>query len=176
MTESLNFLDPQKALKQLDLREDMIGCDFGSGAGGWIIPLAKILRKGRVYALDVQEEMISAMKSRAELERVFNIETIICDLENPKGSGLKDNFADVIIMSNILFQVEEKEEVLKEAARVLRKGGEVLVADWRKETVLGPKQGRVSPEEVKEMAADAGLRLKKEFDAEGYHFGLIFTK
>lgn len=176
MIEPLKFLDPQKAIKQLDLREDMIGCDFGSGAGGWAIPLAKILRKGRVYAFDVQEEMISAMKGRAELEKVFNIETAIRDLETPQGSGLKDDFADVIIMSNILFQVEEKEKVLQEAQRVLRTGGEALVVDWRKETTLGPEHGRVSSEEVKEIAANVGLRLKKEFDAEGYHFGLIFTK
>ena len=176
MIESLNFLEPQKALNQLEMREDMIAADFGCGSGGWAIPLARILRKGKVYALDVQEEMISVVKGRAALEKVFNIETVICDLEKPKGSKLRNDSIDIIVMTNILFQTEKKKQVLKEGKRALKQGGEILVIDWKKETLLGPKQGRITPEEVKKMAEDIGLKLKKEFEAEGYHFGLIFTK
>jgi ubiquinone/menaquinone biosynthesis C-methylase UbiE len=176
MAELLKFLDPEKVIRKLNIREDMIACDFGAGSGGWTIPSAKILRKGKVYALDVQEETISAIESRAQLDRLPNIETKICDLEKPNGSGLRDGFADIIIMSNILFQVEEKKNVLEEAARVLKKGGEILVVDWKKETLLGPKEERVDPEEVKDIAEEIGLNFKEGFEAGSYHFGLIFTK
>ena len=176
MVKSLKFLDPDKVIKKLDIKEDMIAYDFGAGSGGWSIPLAKVLRKGKVYALDVQQEMISAIESRTKLDRLSNIETKIRDLEKPEGSGFRKDSADIIIMSNILFQVENKKKVLKEAARVLKEGGEALVVDWKKETLLGPKGERVDPEEVKDIAEDVGLKLKEEFEAGGYHFGLIFTK
>jgi len=176
MIETLKFLDPEKVIKKLDIKEDMIAYDFGAGSGGWAIPLAKILRKGKVYALDVQEEMISAIEGRAKLDRLPNIETQIRDLEKSEGSGFRPESADIVIMSNILFQTESKKKVLKEAARVLKKEGEILVVDWKKETLLGPKGERVNPEEVKEIAENVGLKLKEEFDAGGYHFGLIFTK
>ena len=172
----LEFLEPQKILNELELRKDMIACDFGSGAGGWVIPLAKRLRKGKVYALDVQEEMLSALESQANLERVFNIKTILCDLEEIKGLRLRDNFADLILMTNLLFQLEDKKQVFKEGKRILKKGGEILVVGWKEKSPFGPREGRVSSEEVKKLARDAGLELKKEFEAGDYHYGLVFTK
>mgnify|MGYP001611054209 FL=1 len=51
-----NFLNPTEILRQLELKKDMVACDFGSGSGGWAIPLAKILEEGRVYAIDILEE------------------------------------------------------------------------------------------------------------------------
>ena len=177
----LEFLEPQKILSELEIRKDMIACDFGSGAGGWVIPLAKKLKKGKVYALDVQEEMLSALESQASLERVFNIKTMLCDLEEIKGLKLRNNFADLILITNLLFQLEDKKQVFKEGKRILKKGGEILVVDWTPLThhpervPFGPKK-RVSPEEVKKLAKDAGLELKKEFEAGDYHFGLVFTK
>jgi len=176
-----SFLDPEKVLAQIELNRNMIACDFGSGAGGWVIPLAKRLRKGKVYALDIQEEMLSALKGRANLERVFNIEMILCDLERPKGLKLKDNSIDLVLMTNLLFQIENKKQIFKEAKRILRGGGEILVVDWMppihhpEKTSFGPKK-RVSPEEVKKMAKEMGLKLKKEFVAGDYHYGLVFTK
>jgi len=175
MIES-SFLDPEKILRELELRRNMVACDFGSGAGGWVIPLAKKLRKGKVYALDVQEEMLSALESQAKLEGVFNIETILCDLEKIEGLKLREKFADLILMTNLLFQVENKEQVFKEASRTLKKGGKVLVVDWKENSSLGPKEGRVPPQEVKKLAIDADLEIEKEFEAGDYHYGLVFTK
>jgi len=175
MTE-LEFLDPQKILEELEIRKDMVACDFGSGAGGWVIPLAKRLRKGKVYALDVQEEMLSALEGQASLEKVFNIKTVLCDLENIKGSGLKDNFADLILMTNLLFQLKDKKQVFEEGKRTLKKKGDILVVDWKGEVPFGPREGRITAEEVKKIAENTGLKLKKEFEAGDYHFGLVFTK
>ena len=42
------FLNPEQVLKQLDLKEEMTAADFGSGSGGWAIPLAKILKEGKI--------------------------------------------------------------------------------------------------------------------------------
>lgn len=168
------FLNPQEVLKQLKLREDMTACDFGSGSGGWAIPLAKILKDGQVYALDILEEPLSALRAKAKLEKITNIETIKSDLE--KTSRLKENLSDLVLMTNLFFQVDDKKSVFQEGKRVLKKGGRILVVDWQKTAPLGPTEGRVSAEEIKKIAKEIGLKLEREFKAGLYHYGLIFVK
>lgn len=170
------FLKPEEVLNQLDLKEDMIAADFGSGSGGWAIPLAKILKEGKVYAIDILEEPLSALKSKAELNNISNIETIRSDLESEKGSKIKDNFLDLVLMTNLLFETENKKEVLAEGKRVLKNGGKILIVDWKPEASLGPKEGRISAEEVKKIAKDLGLKMEKEIEAGSYHYELVLAK
>jgi tRNA G46 methylase TrmB len=75
------FLDPEIVLKQLGLQKSMVAADFGSGSGGWVIPLAKKLEEGKVFAIDILEESLSALKAKIKLEKIFNIETIKSDIE-----------------------------------------------------------------------------------------------
>jgi len=169
-----SFLNPNSVLNKLTLRKSMAACDFGCGSGFWVIPLAKKLEKGKVYAIDVLEEPLSALYSRARLEKLSNIETIRANVE--KGTSLAQNSIDLVLMTNLLFQVEDKKAVLVEAKRILKKTGEILVVDWSPKAPFGPKKERVSPDSVKKMAKDVKLKLKKQFLAGTYHYGLVFTK
>jgi ubiquinone/menaquinone biosynthesis C-methylase UbiE len=170
------FLNPLKILTELKLKEDIIACDFGSGSGGWTIPLAKILENGKVYAIDILEEPISALNSRIVLEKLANIQTIRANVEDKNGSTLAESAVDLILMTNLLFQTEDKGAVFSEAKRILKRGGKVLVIDWKLNSPFGPNEGRVSAEEVKKIAKNYGLKLEKEFEAGVYHYGLIFKK
>jgi ubiquinone/menaquinone biosynthesis C-methylase UbiE len=170
------FLNPEEVIKELDLKDNMIAVDFGSGAGGWTIPLAKKLDEGKVYAIDVQEEMLSALKSRAAIDNLQNIETIVCDLENPEKLELVDNFFDIVLITNLLFQTKNKKQILTEAQRVLKKGGQILIVDWEKASPLGPQKEKVGSEDIKKIAESLDLKIKKEFKAGQHHYGLVFTK
>ena len=172
----MEFLDPEEGLKQLRLKKGMTAADFGSGSGGWAIPLAKILEEGKVYAIDILEEPLSALKSRARLEKIFNVEIIQSNIEATRGSKLSDSSCDLVLMTNLLFQCENKKSALEEGKRVLKPGGKILVVDWKEETPLGPKGGRVSPEEVKKLAKELNLKVEKEFEAGLYHWALILVK
>ncbi|MCD6410491.1 class I SAM-dependent methyltransferase [bacterium] len=167
------FLHPEKILSQLNLKSDMVAADFGCGAGGFTIPLAKKLFNGIVYAIDIQEEPLSALSGVARSEGLVNIKTILGDLENPKGSKLPENSIDLVLMVNLLFQVENKEGVLREAKRVLKPRGQILVIDWKKDSPFGPTQGRLSSESVIRIAEKQGLVLVKEIDAGTYHWGVL---
>lgn len=171
-----NFLNPKKLIDQLDLKEDMIAAEFGCGSGGFTIPLAKRLEKGKVYALDIQQEPLSALKGKASMERLTNIETRRCDLEEEKGSQFPPDFLDLVLIPNVLFQSENEKEILKEAERVTKKGGKILVVDWKKGADFGPKEGRVSLEDVEEAIEDLRLDLKDEADAGKYHWAVILDK
>jgi ubiquinone/menaquinone biosynthesis C-methylase UbiE len=168
------FLNPNEILSQVKLRESMSAADFGCGSGGWAIPIAKKLALGRVYAIDILEEPLSALKAKAKLEKVLNIQTIIADIE--KGVSLKNESCDFVLMANILFQSEEKEKVLAEGQRVSRPGAEILVVDWKEVSSLGPQQGKISLEKVKEIAGKIGLNIEKEINAGPYHYALILKK
>ncbi|MBZ9569904.1 class I SAM-dependent methyltransferase [Patescibacteria group bacterium] len=170
------FLNPQEVLNQLKLEGDMIAADFGSGSGGWAIPLAKRLKFGRVYAIDILEEPLSALKSKTEIEKVYNIETVRSNVEQKQGSKLADSFCHLVLMTNLLFEAKDKKTIMNEAKRVLRKKGKILVVDWLPETPLGPKERRVSADEVKKIAQNLELKLEKEFKAGVYHYGLVFSK
>ena len=168
------FLNPDEVLKQLKLKKEMIAADFGSGSGGWVLPLAKKLEEGKIYALDILEEPLSALRARAKLEKNFNIETIRADIE--KRTPLSSNSVDLVLMTDLLFECEDKKMVLEEGKRALKPGGKILVVDWKEKALLGPEKGRISPEEVKKIAKELNLKLEKEFEAGIYHWGLIVVK
>ena len=147
-----DFLSPADVLNQLDLKEDMVAADFGSGSGGWAIPLAKRLKEGKVFAIDILEEPLSALKGKAELLNISNIETIRADVEGGKISQIGDSSLDLVLITNLLFQVEDEKGALKEAERTLKGKGMILVVDWKEKAPLGPKEGRILEAEVKKIA------------------------
>lgn len=171
-----DFLNVNEVLTNLELKDSMLAAEFGCGSAEFSLRLAKKLSHGRVYALDIQEEKLSALKGRMTHDKVTNILTAVCDLEAPKGSTLQDGALDVVLITNVLFQAENKDIIIEEAARVVKTGGQVLVVDWLKEGPFSPKEGMIKPDEAKKMAVKAGLTLKKEFAVGDYHYGLVFTK
>lgn len=170
------FLNPAEIIKQLDLKPDMIVAEFGCGARGFIIELAKKLNDGLVYGIDIQKEPLSALKSLANLQKLTNIHLICSDLEQERGSTLGDSTLDMVLIPNVLFQVEDKNAIIKEAKRVLKKEGKLVIIDWLPEASQGPVEGRVSPKEVQNLAEKNGFEKTKELEVGDYHFGLVFKK
>lgn len=169
----MSFLNPEKIISTLPISGNMSVADFGCGSGGWSIPLAKKVKDGQVYAVDVTEEALSALKSKISSERVANIKVVRADLE--KSSGLRDEFIDFVVVSNLLFQTENKNSIIKEAHRIIKKGGMLLIAEWLPGTDNGPTD-RISPEETKQIVEDQGFKIKKEVDAGVYHYAHLYEK
>lgn len=169
----MEFLNPRAILNLLELRKNMIAADFGCGSGGWAIPLAKILEDGKVFAIDILEEPLSALRAKIKLEKLFNIEVIKSDVE--KTSRLSKDSCDLVLMTNLLFEAGDKKKVLEEGKKVLKNGGKILVVDWKKDAVLGPKE-KISNEDIKKIASELDFKLEKEFEAGIYHWGLIFAE
>ena len=177
-----DFLNPAEILGKIKLRNDMVAVDFGCGSGGWVLPLAKILEKspsdskqGRIYAIDVLEEPLSALKSSVEFQKISNITIVRSNVEDKNGAKIQDGVADLVLMTNLLFQVDSIKDVLEEGKRVLKKKGRILVVDWLPKSPLGPKKG-VSAERIKKIAEDAGLKPQKQFIAGSCHWGMVLVK
>jgi len=168
------FLNPEQIIKNIPLRSNMIACDFGCGSGGWAIPLAKELKDGTVYAIDILEDVLSVLNSKASTQNIVNIKTILGDIE--KSPKVREDYFDLVLITNLLFQIEDKESILKSAKNILKKDGLMLVVDWKKDAPMGSKEGRMSVWEAKEMGEGLGLKVEKEFNAGNFHWGVIFKK
>ncbi len=173
------FINPAAVISQLPIKEGMKVAGFGCGHGYFVIPLAKMVgNTGKVYAIDILEDALASVRSKAETEGLKNIETIRANLEKEGGSGLPNAECDFVILANILFQSQKKQEIIKEAARVLKSQGRLVVIDWRTEDLsIGPKEGwRIGPQELTALARQEGVLILKEFNTGNFHYGLIFVK
>ena len=170
----MEFLDPNKVIEELDLQEEMVVADFGCGSGGWVIPLAKKIEKAKIYAIDILEEPLSVLKAQIQNQKLFNIEVIRANVESKRNLSIEDKSCDLILMTNLLFQCEDKKLVLKQGKRILKSNGEILIVDWKDGVGLGPEQGKISADEVKKIAQEIDLKMKKEINAGKYHYALVF--
>lgn len=175
----MNFIDPQSALLQFGLKEGMRVADFGAGPGHTALALAKIVGDdGTVFAVDVQEELLKRLRADATEQGVGNVEAVWANVEDPKGTRMRDNILDAAVLSNTLFQLEDKEAAIKEIQRVLKPKGRLLVIDWAGSYGgIGPKSEHVIEEhEAERLFLDAGMYKEKAFRPGPHHWALIFSK
>jgi len=170
----MEFIGPKEVLEKLKPSEKMTAADFGCGSGGWTIPLAKLLAKGKVFAIDIQEEPLSALRAKANLEKVGNIEIMKEDVE--KGTSLAPEAADIVLITNLLCEAYDKHGLISEAKRVLKPGGKILIVDWVKDNPITPCIEKVDFDNIKFFAKSQNLKIEKEFQAGDYHNALILVK
>lgn len=174
------LLDPYFIFEQIGLGAEMKIADLGCGAAGhFVIPAAKIVGgKGKVYAVDLLKSVLEAVKSRAKLEGVANVELIWSNLEIYGATKIEPESLDFVLLANTLWQIKKREEVFREAVRLIKKEGKIAVVEWGLgEAPLGPPpERRISKDIARELAKKYGLAESKEFKAGPYHYGLVFKK
>ncbi len=176
---SVGFLNPQVIVNKLKISSGMKIAHFGCGAGYFTFPLAKRVGKdGIVYALDILKQKIDNLKSQTNLWGLKNIITIKTNLEIGKSSQLKEESIDWVIIVNVLYQNDKKGSILKEAKRILKPKGKILLIDWGKENkFIGPaEQVRISKEELIKELQKYNLDIQKEVAVSDFHFGMVLTK
>jgi ubiquinone/menaquinone biosynthesis C-methylase UbiE len=181
MSKNSDILNPDKILREnLHLKAGDQLADLGcGGAGHFVIPAAKIVDEtGEVHAVDILRPALGAVASRAKLEGLNNIKIYWSDLEKYGALNLHDNSLDCVLLVNILFESQNTDAVLKEATRLVKAGGKLLVIDWQAGRFpIGPKpESKVPAQVVTTAAAKLGLQKIEEFAASDYHYGLIFSK
>lgn len=171
------FLDPEIVASKFGLKLGQEIADFGAGSGYFTIIMAKIVGdSGKVNAIDILDSSLETIRSKANLEGLKNIKTIKGNLEVIGGSGLDDSSQDFVLLANILFQNEDKVEIIRESKRVLKDDGRMVIIDWEKGSGgFGPPDEYRSPKEtIMSLAAQEGFIFEKYIDVDKFHFGMIF--
>ena len=174
----MNFSEPRSNVLQMGLREGMSVGDLGAGSGHYAIAAAGIVgSSGKVYAVDVQEDVLKHLKDSAHRTGHRNIETIWGNVEKLGGTKLRDQSLDAVILSNTLFQIERKDAVVQEIKRVLKGGGKLLVVDWAGAYGgMGPHPEHVVTEhQAEELFITGGFYKVKDFRAGPHHYAIVFT-
>ncbi len=171
-----DFAHPVRNVGALGISPGMVVADFGSGSGAYVLAIGALLAKeGRVYAVDVQKDLLRRTLNEARARHLSSVHILWGDLEKPHGSKLAEHSCDLVLISNLLFQVQDKYQVLKEAKRVLRQQGRLAIIDWQDSFEgLGPVKGQVvNKEAALAIAEDIDFTYQDEFDAGAHHYGVI---
>lgn len=175
---SAHFSSPHENVLQVGLREGMKVGDFGAGSGHYARAAAAVVgHSGKVYAIDVQEDILKHLKLNTHERHAHIIETIWGDLEKKGGTHLRDASLDAILLANTFFQIENRAGLLAEIQRVLKSDGKLMVVDWAGSYGgMGPVPEKVVPEHENEaFFINGGFHKVKSFRAGPHHYGILFT-
>lgn len=168
-----SFLDPDDILGKIGIDREMVLADLGCGTGFFSIPASLLVKK--VYALDVQQEMLDILESKIQKKRLTNINTL---LSEESFIPLPDNSVDVLFMANVFHELEDRNSSLKEGFRILSTRGRLVIIDWNKMKMdIGPPlDERLTPHEVISFCNKEGFKMLETSEAGHYNYLLIFEK
>ena len=172
------FSVPRENILQLGLREGMRVADLGAGSGHYARAAAAVVgHGGRVYAVDIQEEVLKHAKLNTHEQHRSIVETVWGDIEKAGGTHLRDATLDAVILANTFFQIENRFGLLKEIKRILKVGGKLLVVDWAGSYGgMGPLPEKVVTEhDAEAFFITGGFHKVKSFRAGAHHYGILFT-
>jgi len=176
---SKRFMNPDRILRDIEVKKGDVVADLGCGSGFFVIPASTIVDSGgKIYAVDILSSELEKTKGNAKTYGLWNIEYIQADLEVTKSTGIPSASVDIVMISNTLSQTQRDDKVIEEANRILKPKGKLVIIDWdRVKTSFGPRlEDRPEKEDIIGIAREIGLKLEKNLETGLYHYGLIFRK
>lgn len=170
------FSDPGANIAKLGVADGMKVVDLGAGSGFYSIEAAKkVGASGKVYAVDVQKNLLERLRSVALAQGIKNIEVVWGNAEKIGGTKLKDGIADRAIVSNILIQVAKPDDFALEVKRLVKPGGKILVIEWSEGSHI-PQGTLIPAAKAQTLFEKNGFKLEQSFPAGTSHYGLIMAR
>lgn len=168
---------PDQVMDALGIAEGSVVADLGAGSGWFTVRLARRVRPtGRVFAEDIQSEMIEVIKRRVARENLQR--TVEVKLGTAEDLRLPENTLDAALIVDAYHEMEQPVQLLRSAARALKDDGRIGIVEFTKNGGgPGPlMEERVDPERVIREANAAGLRLIAQPSILRYQYMLVFGK
>lgn len=144
---------PAKLLQTLRLKEGDHVADVGAGTGYFTLPMARIVGPtGRVYAVEIQPEMLNIVKRRASAVGLRNVVPILGSVTNPK---LPADKIDLILMVDVYHEFSHPYEMIEAMLKALKVGGRLVLVEYRGEDAwvpIKPLHKMTERQVLKEMA------------------------
>ena len=165
-------LDTHRVMSFLPLMPYQEVADIGCGPGYFTIPLAKFAFDGKVFALDVHQQMLDAVRKAADEVRLGNVETV---LSKETKVALEKESIDGALAAFLLTEVARPAKVLKDLHAILRKGGWLgVIEETRTDDNGADAEAPLSESAVSELVLAAGFRFTGRYDISSSNYLLVF--
>jgi ubiquinone/menaquinone biosynthesis C-methylase UbiE len=151
-------------LKQLNLKPGQVVCDLGCGNGYHTLRMARqVAPGGKVYAVDIQQEMLDLLAQRTERQDIYNIEPVLGSATSPQ---LPHNAMDLILLVDVYHEFSHPEHMLREIRSSLKPAGRLVLVEYRAEDSEVPikKDHKMSKAQILKELKPNGFVLVREFD------------
>lgn len=166
---------PQKLIDSLNLDPTSVVADIGAGTGYFSFKLAQKLPLGKVFAVDIQPEMLDIIDFLKSENKITNVEPILGSLTNP---NLPENSIDLAIMVDAYHELSQPREVMQEVVKALKPKGKVILVEYRRENpfIAIKKLHKMTQKQVIKEMSSIGLDwVETESFLPSQHL-LIFAK
>jgi ubiquinone/menaquinone biosynthesis C-methylase UbiE len=156
--------DCQLMLKSLDIKPGQTVCDMGCGNGFYTLQMAELVGPtGRVYAVDVQNEMLHMLAERARQAKIRNIKPVLGTLIDPKLPAAQ---LDLVLLVDVYHEFSHPEEMLRSIRDSLKPRGRLALVEFRLEDPDVPIKllHKMSKEQILKELPPNGFKLVEQFD------------
>lgn len=166
---------PQKVISALNLKPTDTVADIGAGTGYFSFRIAPKVPQGKVFAVDIQPEMIEILEAFKQQKQIANVEPVLGTLTQP---NLPDNSVDVALMVDAYHEFEYPREMIDGIVRSLKPNGKVVLVEYRGENplILIKTLHKMTQAQVKQEMAAAGLTYLETRNSLPQQHILIFQK
>jgi len=174
-TERDDEEEPNVALSVLKIEKGSAVADIGAGSGFLTERLAaRVGPGGRVYANDLQPQMLQMLAARLAKKKITNVTLVQGDIDDPK---LPSSSVDLEIMVDVYHEFSQPQAMLRKLRTALKPAGRMVLVEYRKEdpTVPIKFEHKMSVAEAKLEVEAEGFALSKVDESLPRQHILIFT-
>lgn len=174
------LLDAIRVLRQAGVQPGMRVADFGVGRTGHLVfPAARLVGEhGYVYGVDILKDALRMLEGRRRQYLVHNLDLLQADIE-AGNVPIPENSLDRVFIVHMLGMAQKHDQVAREAFRLLKPEGQVIVIDWHPNTAhpVAPQEDfRVQPEVVDRCFMRQGCGPCSGFLPSPWHWGRMYRK
>lgn len=164
-----------QAIKNMGIQPDEHIADIGAGSGYYTFKMAREVPEGKVYAVDLQPEMLSIMSQKISQEGISNVALVQGSETSPQ---LGENSVDLVIMVDVYHELSHPQEVMQEIVRALKPDGRFVLLEYRMEDPQVPIKllHKMSEKQAVLEMKSVGLRLRENTANLPWQHCMIFVK
>lgn len=167
---------PEEVVAALGLKPGQTVADIGAGSGYFSVRLARAVGpQGKVYAVDIQQDLMDHLAARAKKEGLGNLEPTLGSPEDP---ALAASSVDLIFICDVVHHIENRQAYYAKLAKALRPGARIAIVDfYKRELPVGPGvEMKIAKGAMIAELEQAGFALEGEHGFLPHQYFLVFGR
>jgi ubiquinone/menaquinone biosynthesis C-methylase UbiE len=166
---------PQQVVEKMNLRPTDVVADVGAGTGYFTFRMSPVVTQGKVYAVDIQLEMLALIEARKKKLNAGNIVTI---LGSERDSTLPKDAIDAVLLVDAYHEFSYPREMMESIFKSLKPGGRVVQIEYRGEDSSVPikKLHKMTVAQARKEMAEVGLVWKETKDFLPQQHFIVYVK